>query len=256
MKAGGKPPGRGRKPKAGLTVEEQDLWDHAAASMKPLRRAKGRILDGADEAVFEPVEVTPKRRVKAAIQTPPKHPVPVIPPAVPAKPISRTPDLADFDRKSARRLRSGQIEIDARLDLHGMHQAEAHAALRRFLFSCHANGARWVLVITGKGAPRRSGWFSDSGDPVSFAAQRSAMARGCRSARHRCQSHAGSHFAWRRGRNLCAASSAWMIGKTGSNTCQLRAVLTTDDAVVAVAFVIFGGAGGADRAGRFQLRAE
>ncbi len=36
-----------------------------------------------------------------------------------------------------------------------MRQAEAHLALRRFLMSCHARGLRWVLVITGKGGPRR-----------------------------------------------------------------------------------------------------
>ncbi len=35
-----------------------------------------------------------------------------------------------------------------------MRQSEAHPALRRFLLKAHADGRRWVLVITGKGAPR------------------------------------------------------------------------------------------------------
>jgi DNA-nicking Smr family endonuclease len=154
--------GRGRKTKTGLSDEEQELWDHAAASMKPLRKAKGRVLDGADEAVFEPVAVKARKKGKGA------EGVAALPglPAAPAvaKKSAKTPELAAFDRKSARRIRSGQIEIDARIDLHGMYQDEAHAALRRFLFSCYSNGARWVLVITGKGAPRRTGWFSDEGD--------------------------------------------------------------------------------------------
>jgi DNA-nicking Smr family endonuclease len=47
--------------------------------------------------------------------------------------------------------------VEARIDLHGMRQSEAHAALRRFLFDAYAKGRRWVLVITGKGAPARSG---------------------------------------------------------------------------------------------------
>jgi DNA-nicking Smr family endonuclease len=72
------------------------------------------------------------------------------------------PDLAAFDRKAARRLRQGQIEIEARIDLHGLRQHEAHGALRRFLLSCFARGFRWVLVITGKGGPQRprddDGW--------------------------------------------------------------------------------------------------
>jgi DNA-nicking Smr family endonuclease len=46
---------------------------------------------------------------------------------------------------------SGKHEIDARLDLHGLTQSEAHAALLRFLRNAHARDVRLVLVITGKG---------------------------------------------------------------------------------------------------------
>jgi DNA-nicking Smr family endonuclease len=42
--------------------------------------------------------------------------------------------------------------VEARLDLHGLRQREAHAALRRFLKSAQGKGYRHVLVITGKGA--------------------------------------------------------------------------------------------------------
>ncbi len=45
----------------------------------------------------------------------------------------------------------GKEPIDARLDLHGLTQSEAHAALLRFLRNAHARDARLVLVITGKG---------------------------------------------------------------------------------------------------------
>jgi DNA-nicking Smr family endonuclease len=43
------------------------------------------------------------------------------------------------------------VSIDARLDLHGMRQRDAHARLRAFLLDAHARGCRTVLVITGKG---------------------------------------------------------------------------------------------------------
>jgi DNA-nicking Smr family endonuclease len=44
------------------------------------------------------------------------------------------------------------LAVEARLDLHGMRQRDAHAALRRFLKVAQGKGFRHVLVITGKGA--------------------------------------------------------------------------------------------------------
>ncbi len=49
------------------------------------------------------------------------------------------------------RVARGKEAIDARLDLHGLTQSEAHAALLRFLRQASAREARLVLVITGKG---------------------------------------------------------------------------------------------------------
>jgi DNA-nicking Smr family endonuclease len=49
------------------------------------------------------------------------------------------------------RVARGKEAIDARLDLHGYTQDEAHSALLRFLRSANARDARLVLVITGKG---------------------------------------------------------------------------------------------------------
>jgi DNA-nicking Smr family endonuclease len=56
-----------------------------------------------------------------------------------------------LDRRTAERLRRGELPIAARLDLHGMTQEEAHRALVRFLARAQAAGQRCVLVITGKG---------------------------------------------------------------------------------------------------------
>jgi DNA-nicking Smr family endonuclease len=49
------------------------------------------------------------------------------------------------------RVARGKERIDARLDLHGLTQSEAHGDLLRFLRNAHARDARLVLVITGKG---------------------------------------------------------------------------------------------------------
>jgi DNA-nicking Smr family endonuclease len=49
------------------------------------------------------------------------------------------------------KLRRGSYPIDARIDLHGMTQAEAHTRLTNFLAGAQARGNRCVLIITGRG---------------------------------------------------------------------------------------------------------
>lgn len=49
------------------------------------------------------------------------------------------------------RVARGKEAIDARIDLHGLTQAQAHATLLHFLRNAQARDARLVLVITGKG---------------------------------------------------------------------------------------------------------
>ncbi len=55
------------------------------------------------------------------------------------------------DRRHLRRLRSGAVEVDRRVDLHGMDLAGAEAALREALLAALAAGARCVLVVHGRG---------------------------------------------------------------------------------------------------------
>ncbi len=48
-------------------------------------------------------------------------------------------------------MRRGRVPIDASIDLHGLHQHEARAALYRFVQARARAGDRTLLVITGKG---------------------------------------------------------------------------------------------------------
>jgi DNA-nicking Smr family endonuclease len=66
----------------------------------------------------------------------------------PARP---RPAQTGVDGRTSERLRRGQLEPQSRLDLHGLTEAAAHLALARFIQSAHAQGARLVLVVTGKG---------------------------------------------------------------------------------------------------------
>jgi DNA-nicking Smr family endonuclease len=56
------------------------------------------------------------------------------------------------DRSTLGRLKRGQIEIDGRIDLHGMDQRAAFAALMGFVDISLRSGRRALLVITGKGS--------------------------------------------------------------------------------------------------------
>ncbi len=62
-----------------------------------------------------------------------------------------------MDKRTAARLRRGQIDIEGRIDLHGMTQEEAHANLSGFIKSSAGSGRRCVLVITGKGTGKGMG---------------------------------------------------------------------------------------------------
>jgi DNA-nicking Smr family endonuclease len=66
-----------------------------------------------------------------------------------------------MDRRTRARIARGTIDIDARIDLHGISQEAAHRRLVRFLNDAQVEGARLVLVITGKGRPAASNWRSD-----------------------------------------------------------------------------------------------
>jgi DNA-nicking Smr family endonuclease len=140
-----------RKPRRSrpLTADEHALWSQVTRSIAPLR--KPRLQREAE---------TPAEESHAK----PAKPVPAIPAARPPLPHAapRPPGLAPIDRRLKQKLARGRAAIDATIDLHGRTQAEAHAALLRFLRSARASGARLVLVITGKGA-RRDDFAADRG---------------------------------------------------------------------------------------------
>lgn len=90
----------------------------------------------------------------------PPLPLPVPPPLEPAhigdgppEPVDAVPigRFAGVDRANAERLKRGLRRIEARLDLHGRTQAEAHDELIDFVEASYRSGHRCVLVITGRG---------------------------------------------------------------------------------------------------------
>jgi DNA-nicking Smr family endonuclease len=73
---------------------------------------------------------------------------------------AKSPPFAPLGRRLKRKIARGREQIDARIDLHGLTQTEAHAALMRFLHRAQADGAGIVLVVTGKGSQARDAAFA------------------------------------------------------------------------------------------------
>jgi DNA-nicking Smr family endonuclease len=90
-----------------------------------------------------------------------ERPAPQQPPRPAARqqdpPARKAPPLSPLGRRLKQRVARGREAIDARLDLHGLTQQQAHTALLRFLHRAQADGVRIALVVTGKGATKGAG---------------------------------------------------------------------------------------------------
>jgi DNA-nicking Smr family endonuclease len=128
-----------------LTDEEHRLWGRFTRSVAPLRQRP---------APADPVQPAAMRSKANPVLVP--RAGAVVRGSAPAP--KQAAQLEPLDRRLKRRLARGGQSIDARIDLHGRTQGEAHAALLRFLRKAQRDAAKVVLVITGKGAPARDSW--------------------------------------------------------------------------------------------------
>ncbi len=135
---------------------EDELWRQVTRDVKPLKPqdispgesrggSRGGPSAAADraETATKPGKATARKRA-----SPPPPP----PPPPPAEPELRHGEAPGLDRRTRTRLRRGQVDIDATIDLHGLTRTEAHRALNAFLQGAQDAGRRSVLVITGKGS--------------------------------------------------------------------------------------------------------
>jgi DNA-nicking Smr family endonuclease len=113
-----------------LKPEEQRIWGMVAATVHPLhgrsepKPARPQTLDAA--ARIDPKDLKAPHRVrKGAVE--------------------------DIEPNRKHRISREREEIGGRIDLHGLTQDRAQAALEAFLVRAWDEGWRAVLVITGKG---------------------------------------------------------------------------------------------------------
>jgi len=144
-----------RKRKPGVRLEDDAaLWARVAETAQPLTtQRRGRHIE-------TPEVVAPARKVPESKSKTQPAQNGVVSPGSSATPqvkvtIKKAPSpTSGLDRQTTRRLDKGALAIEARIDLHGMRQREAHAALRKFLHWARGKDYRHVLVITGKGSAR------------------------------------------------------------------------------------------------------
>ncbi len=128
-----------------VSSDDIGLWRRAMRDVIPLR-GRASLIDG-DREPLSLDHLHPARPTVEAGETP----------AVPSKspthaaPLPPLDGSVGLDRSSAERLKRGRYPIEARLDLHGMTQEEAHRALNGFIVRSRAIGRRVVLLITGNG---------------------------------------------------------------------------------------------------------
>jgi DNA-nicking Smr family endonuclease len=133
-----------------LSDEEITLWLTVTRSIAPRPGAAAPELPRPKPE--KPVKIPPPSVAPASIKAAPK---PAPRPAVPG--------LAPLERRARQRLARGHMPVDAALDLHGLRQHEAHPALHGFLLRAQHQGAKIVLVVTGKGEGRAGDSFEEGG---------------------------------------------------------------------------------------------
>lgn len=118
-----KPP---RKPKDTHKPDADPSWQRVKKTVTPLRSKSAKPLPS-------------KESFSNMLRLPPVPPAP-LPPVLPELEINQ-------DKKTRR----GRVEIDAKIDLHDLTQAEAFPALERAIIRAANRNKKCVLVITGKG---------------------------------------------------------------------------------------------------------
>ena len=125
-----------------LHEADQRLWEAVVATVAPLR-GRRRSIPSAAHPQRQPgpqenaPTTTPRRKASGPVSA--------------VAHAHQPPPLPVLDRRTRQRLMRGQVEIEARLDLHGETAITAPQALSAFLGRARERGWRTVLVVTGKG---------------------------------------------------------------------------------------------------------
>jgi DNA-nicking Smr family endonuclease len=136
-----------------LSPDEAKLWRKVARTTKAYKALPEPVTPAIDAPIrpATPIPAAPElphlalKRAKAARAA---TPLAKVKPKTAAMPASKLADAGGH-----KKVRRGKLEIDAKIDLHGMRQIEAQTALTSIIARTRASGGRCILVVTGKGQP-------------------------------------------------------------------------------------------------------
>jgi DNA-nicking Smr family endonuclease len=130
-----------------LNDEDRIIWKKVSDTAKPLKKRPELSARAKNTDKTGRQKPPPKTQFRGKNPQPPSAPS-----YIPMRQtsISTAPALG-VDKAMKRKLGRGQMEIDARLDLHGKTKATAHRILKSFLLDAQMREHRTVLIITGKG---------------------------------------------------------------------------------------------------------
>lgn len=145
-----------------LTGEERALWSKVARTTKPLPGRMEALLSSSAETALKLDKAKPDtpehektgltRATRYAIAAPFRDDRSKTGGVQNREPRAAARRLHPIEKPVHRKLARGRLPLEARIDLHGLDQAEAHRRLVDFIHRAHSRGVRHVLVITGKGA--------------------------------------------------------------------------------------------------------
>lgn len=114
-----------------LGPDEQSVWSRVVATVRPLTGRRIRPPSTGPMIAIQPSEPVAPKTSRVVMATPVA--------------------AATLDGSWDRRTRQGRLTPDRSIDLHGLTVSAAHAALADAVERASTDGARTLLVVTGKG---------------------------------------------------------------------------------------------------------
>ncbi|MBY4608662.1 Smr/MutS family protein [Rhizobium sp. 9T] len=146
-----------------LSADERILWGKVARSTRPMPGKAGELSE-LDTFLAETEAAAEREKAeKLPASFTPEHP------AMPSASKRPAGVHHPLERPVKRKIAKGRLALEARIDLHGLVQSEAHVILLDFLIRAHERGMRHVLVITGKGSSMGSAGALKRAVPLWFS---------------------------------------------------------------------------------------